>query len=265
MTDIASYRFVAPQCLPGEPIFAVGDVHGQSSIFERVLRRAADALESGRVTRAVFLGDIIDRGPDSLKCLRLLAAFRDRYPSTLLMGNHEQCMLTCYFHECEKARKDARYNWRSRDFGGSWGLDMGDDLPAVLAELDLMPEHWGSAASFGNVIFVHAGVPAYSPKAALPAFLALPALGLPEGEGTSFPHWAWIREGFLEEEEPVPGRFVVHGHTRVDFTGQPLSGRVNLDASGRRAICSAIVDDRSIEMEIFGDGAEGSVSAGQAV
>jgi hypothetical protein len=69
----------------------VGDTHGDRDATERVLDRfppAANAL--------VFLGDYVDRGPDSLGNLTLLLEAKLSYPDQvfLLMGNHEAWAVT---------------------------------------------------------------------------------------------------------------------------------------------------------------------------
>lgn len=66
--------------------FVVGDLHGSLSILEHMLKE----LNFNELTDRLFsVGDIVDRGPDSLGCLRLL-----RKPwFHAVMGNHEDMML----------------------------------------------------------------------------------------------------------------------------------------------------------------------------
>jgi len=68
-----------------EAVF-VGDTHGDLEVTETVLCRF---LSQDRVL--VFLGDYVDRGPDSEGNLRLLLETKLRFPDrlVLLMGNHE--------------------------------------------------------------------------------------------------------------------------------------------------------------------------------
>jgi len=70
---------------------AIGDVHGRADLLEHLLIHIhANHPE----TRIVFLGDIIDRGPDSRQCLDMVASELKRNPdSKLIMGNHEDLML----------------------------------------------------------------------------------------------------------------------------------------------------------------------------
>jgi hypothetical protein len=73
--------------LPGDRrIVYVGDTHGDADAVRRVLARYA---EDGAVV--VFLGDAVDRGPDSADALRLILDAKRCAPEGvyLLMGNHE--------------------------------------------------------------------------------------------------------------------------------------------------------------------------------
>lgn len=64
----------------------VGDTHGDREATEEVLQRYFDVAHV-----LVFLGDYVDRGPDSFGNLRLLMEAKINYPEriVLLMGNHE--------------------------------------------------------------------------------------------------------------------------------------------------------------------------------
>ncbi len=70
----------------GSPVVFVGDTHGDSDATERIFAR----FPPGRFT-VVFLGDYVDRGPDSLGNVRLLLRRKLAHPDRviLLMGNHE--------------------------------------------------------------------------------------------------------------------------------------------------------------------------------
>ncbi len=73
----------------------IGDVHGCLD----ALRRLCDALgydaafhhPDGR--RLVFLGDLIDRGPDSLGVLSLVSRLVSRGRALLTLGNHDDALL----------------------------------------------------------------------------------------------------------------------------------------------------------------------------
>jgi serine/threonine protein phosphatase 1 len=86
----------APTETAGETIFAVGDVHGCMAQLGTMLDGIAGLARGAAAPRLVFLGDMVDRGPDGIGTLRRWAedqpapgiARVDR-----LMGNHEQLLL----------------------------------------------------------------------------------------------------------------------------------------------------------------------------
>src|SRR5688500_17832918 len=72
--------------------FVVGDVHGRSAQLQRLLEMLP--REEGSDT-LVFLGDLIDRGPDAPGCVDLVMKLQQRNPERVLClrGNHEQMLL----------------------------------------------------------------------------------------------------------------------------------------------------------------------------
>lgn len=66
--------------------YAISDIHGHSSTFERLLKKI-DFQKSDEL-------DYIDRGPDSKGVLDTIMNLQDKgYHLTCLMGNHEQMLL----------------------------------------------------------------------------------------------------------------------------------------------------------------------------
>lgn len=62
--------FVTPGTLgEGVQLFAVGDVHGQGRALENALARIHTTPRLADERVVLFLGDLIDRGPDSFACL----------------------------------------------------------------------------------------------------------------------------------------------------------------------------------------------------
>jgi serine/threonine protein phosphatase 1 len=74
--------------VPGRTI-AIGDIHGCSL----ALRALSDAIDPGPEDLLVFLGDYIDRGPDSRGVLEQVIALRERCAVVPLLGNHEEMLL----------------------------------------------------------------------------------------------------------------------------------------------------------------------------
>lgn len=70
-------------------LIAIGDVHGcplsMDALFDRIQPTKDDTL--------VFIGDYIDRGPDSKGVIDRLLTLQDEYTCVFLRGNHEELLL----------------------------------------------------------------------------------------------------------------------------------------------------------------------------
>lgn len=112
---------------------AIGDIHGNSAALESLLSQVVP--EMGPDDRLVFLGDYIDRGPDSRGCIEQILRLRDegRFQVVTLMGNHEQSMLlTCHDY--------TRHSW----LVGMEALDtIRSYSPAAAKELSVALEEHG--------------------------------------------------------------------------------------------------------------------------
>ena len=80
-----------PSLPAGRRIYAVGDIHGRADLLAAVFERIDDDLKSRPIADAVqvFLGDYIDRGPNSREVIDLLIARRKGHTVVPLKGNHE--------------------------------------------------------------------------------------------------------------------------------------------------------------------------------
>jgi len=236
---------MASTATDGETLFVVGDVHGCTPLLRAMLDGVAGL--SATVTaakRLVFLGDMVDRGPDSIGALRLWAEPEPAPGITRverLMGNHEQLLLLANGDGPEA--KPARDVWLATS-----GETMLAEMRAATGAKDAMPGPVLLAAALGpavqarlgslrthllvgNLVLVHGGV---DPARDLPEFLALPWQTLAARPR----HWAWITGGFLDWHDGFNGRIIVHGHTppakQHPFTGLDdphvlFQDRMNLD------------------------------------
>jgi serine/threonine protein phosphatase 1 len=200
----------------GETVFAIGDVHGCAGQLAALLAHLC-ALPRGPMTRLMFLGDLICRGPSSIAALTqwsaqsLDAAFDEVHR---LSGNHEQLLMLSIgggaLAESAKSRwmsingdtfvDELRRSAGRPDAALTRGLVRDAVGATVMDRLDRLEAH----VRIGNVIFVHGGID--------PALDAATALSMPfDVFGGN--HWAWIQQPFLAWRGGFGGLMVVHGHT----------------------------------------------------
>lgn len=71
----------------------IGDVHGQADKLEALLQAMGYRLKSGAYHHpsrtAIFVGDLIDRGPQQIAAYRLARNMMDAGSALVTMGNHE--------------------------------------------------------------------------------------------------------------------------------------------------------------------------------
>jgi serine/threonine protein phosphatase 1 len=217
--DVSAWK-PAPFAVDGETVFAIGDIHGCASELAALLDTVATlAREARGPRRLVYLGDVVDRGPDTIGALRLWAedaAIRGVDRLDRLIGNHEIVMLLA-MADSPHAEK-ALALWLAEGTGGNKALAemrraVGDSLAqpnyklaaAALGDkvLHLLMEQRGHLR-IGNTVFVHGGLDGQSdPK----SFLATPWTAFTDAR------WAWITRGFLDWQGGFGGTLVVHGHT----------------------------------------------------
>ncbi len=174
---------------------AIGDVHGCLAALNAVLAAAAPRPDD----TLVFLGDYVDRGPDSRGTIERLLELERQFHLACLLGNHDEMMLNI----CD-GRQELYVDWLL--FGGSatlesYGTMQPDDVPpehiAFLRSCRLYHETDGH-------FFVHANYRAELPLCNQPRETLL---------------WESLRE-----REPGPhcsGNVAIVGHTSQK-TGEVL-------------------------------------------
>jgi serine/threonine protein phosphatase 1 len=75
--------------------FAIGDIHGEREALDRLLAKLPPL---GADDTLIFLGDYVDRGPDSRGVVERVRALIDAGPAKVvtLRGNHEDMWLECW-------------------------------------------------------------------------------------------------------------------------------------------------------------------------
>ena len=80
---------------PAAEVFAIGDIHGRSDLLAALIEEAGREPKLRDKRTIVFLGDLVDRGPDSLGAIDLAIGAKARAgadEAIALMGNHEAMM-----------------------------------------------------------------------------------------------------------------------------------------------------------------------------
>ena len=191
--------------------FVVGDIHGERAQLERLLERLPFIAPDDTL---VFLGDYLDRGPDSAGVVRRLLRLPEEIVGkvVLLRGNHEDVYLRS-LTELDIGFFLARPNgvaecFRSFTDRPVEGAELTADEASVMFDLKgWLPdpvERWLATLAAWyedeHAIYVHAGL---------------------DGEGAEWKHprdgrvtpLLWMREpDFWEQYE---GKTVVFGHTPV--------------------------------------------------
>lgn len=90
----------------------IGDIHGCSDTLHALLNRLV--TEYGDDREYIFLGDYVDRGPNSKEVIDLLITFSKSHHCIFIRGNHDQMFLTYY--------QDNKY-YEYLNFGGAHTLE----------------------------------------------------------------------------------------------------------------------------------------------
>lgn len=71
----------------------IGDIHGYAEPLKRLLRKLGYELQGGVFKhperKVIFIGDFIDRGPDSKEAVRVARSMTESGSALAVMGNHE--------------------------------------------------------------------------------------------------------------------------------------------------------------------------------
>ena len=110
-------------------VLVVGDIHG---MYEKLIMLMEKIQFDPEEDLLVFLGDYVDRGPDSVQCLQYVYDLQHSSPDSVvcLLGNHE-VMMSSYLMQ-----KRVNYNTVIADYADSWLENGGFETLQQLNELD---------------------------------------------------------------------------------------------------------------------------------
>ena len=197
-------------------LIAIGDIHGHREKLDNLLHQIQPREED----KFVFLGDYIDRGPDSRGVIEDLIDFRLLYPKTIfLRGNHEQLMIDTLvdcgvieeiplYKKSAEWRKESKYSSDALIFWKNGGAETLKNYDVEVVRdgrqhtlLGTLPEQhieflMGTRLyyEYADFIFVHAAVD--------------PAMPLEKTDPYMF---LWERPAC-----PMAGKTLVVGHTPIE-------------------------------------------------
>lgn len=136
-------------------VYFVGDLHGQYSLLLKAMRNVRFNPDNGDVL--ISVGDLVDRGPESLEVLSLLE--KDWFYA--VKGNHEDMLLKGI--EAIEGKGSLTDLWNWRDFnGGDWFKENTADAKQVLRllpKIKHLPIAIEIQTEIGCIGVVHASVP----------------------------------------------------------------------------------------------------------
>tara|TARA_R100000322_G_scaffold167961_2_gene136745 strand:+ start:2360 stop:3133 length:774 start_codon:yes stop_codon:yes gene_type:complete len=205
---------------PDQTFYAIGDIHGCDTLLTELLTRVESENEAG--SPVVFLGDYVDRGPNSAAVLSRLHELSQEapYPVICLMGNHEKMMLEFIDDPVGKGLRWLKHGGiETLESFGLTGvtvksdmedlMEVADELEAALPDglqtwLRALPLQWRS----GNIVCVHA---------------AMDPAREPEDQSSRTLLW-----GHNDDSPRTDGLWVIHGHTIVKEPAT-RNGRIGID------------------------------------
>lgn len=207
----------------GMRVYAIGDIHGRNDLLQALLTRieADDTARGGADTQIIFLGDLVDRGPDSAGVIETAMAFAARRKARFLMGNHEEVFLAaCRSGDAKAMRYFIRiggeptllsYPITRAEYLALDYEQLGERVKSLVPEAHLaFLESFGDRIIIGDYAFVHAGI-----RPGVPFSEQKPA------------DLRWIREEFTGHRGDLE-KVVIYGHTIYDEVDERGS-RIGID------------------------------------
>ncbi len=203
--------------------YAIGDVHGEADKLARLSDEIrSDAARVGAAHKIIYLGDMIDRGPDSRAVVLRAMQETQAGEAIVLKGNHEELMLHAY----DRDETMGLYHWATNG---------GDDTIRWYQQVHGVKDHWRDVIDGDHIkwlralptiwrdetrglVFVHAGIdPQRFP-------------GCAEGIRMWTRSRKFLDSGRWPDRPELEGLMVVHGHTPThDKAPHVHARRINVD------------------------------------
>lgn len=175
-------------------LIAIGDIHGQLDMLKLLLEK----IQPIPSDKFIFIGDYIDRGPDSKGVVNFLLDFKNHFNAVFLRGNHED-MLLAFLGLDQNAHYGEAYLYNGgeytvRSYAGQNAAftDLKNAIPETHLEFFKQLKYYHIVEGF---LFVHAGI--------------IPGIPI---EKQLTEDLIWVREEFLYFPTRID-KIVVFGHT----------------------------------------------------
>ena len=195
------------------PIAVIGDVHGQTEKLDIVIDRLFETPHFDD-RWVVFIGDLVDRGPDPKNAVEILLELKDEHPkTTCVAGNHELAMaFACGLLDAPEYA-DWETRWTDHYGAEQTFASYGAEYPDCKALHDAMPEEHRAffaalpwAVEHPSAFMVHAGLDANQPFEMQRRVLAERDLTL------NRPPWLCSKAFTGPEVPPDCDKIVISGH-----------------------------------------------------
>lgn len=199
--------------------WVIPDIHG---CVKTVKTLVENQIEPGKKDELIFIGDYIDRGPDSKGVIDYIMHLETQgFKVKKLMGNHEDYCLTAWEEDQDtrsflgiRPKTATQKEWES--YGGkqaleSWGVDRPRDIPQQYIDWMKSLDYYVETEGF---VIVHAGLNF-------------------ENDDPFDDRYAmiWLRE-YQVDADKLENRIVIHGHVPVNLEYIDMA----VNAKGSRAI-----------------------------
>ncbi len=229
-------RFREIDSLPAR-LYAIGDIHGCPNELRVLIDFLSEVEQLTSDDLVIFMGDYIDRGPDSRAVIESLIEFKRFHGNVVfLRGNHEDMLLDWLGYE---GRSGASYLMNGgASFVASYGLSA-FSRPDEIQET-IPPEHLAfllnleSGIIVDSYLFVHAGI---NP---------LRGIDLQIDDDLY-----WIRDEFICNVHKS-GKTIVFGHTPYQDVMFHLPYKVGVDTGlvyGNMLSCIELMEGRILQVE----------------
>jgi serine/threonine protein phosphatase 1 len=232
-------------------IYAIGDIHGRSDLLAKLIEFVENhSKRPGRQPRVFFLGDIVDKGPDSRGAMDIVCETLRRWPeSRLLLGNHDFMFLDAMTNR--RLVGGWLRNGAATTLRSYFGYDV-QSLDDLIKLKSLFPEHFHVLSKAcevlidGRYAFVHAGIDPSVPMYAQDRNILLQT-----------------RKPFLDHVGPL-SHIVVHGHSPVEPPRPVITeNRISLDTDAWQTgvLTTAVIDTETDRVEFFATDSDGQVTS----